>query len=282
MLYVIYFILIQAQIALAIAVVWLVMICLYETVAWAILFILFAIFYALLCILDLPFGGAIMRALRCENLPDAWTKISNWHKGNAYTRTFFCSSQCGKGFYPGDLSPFCWRQDSKEPLFSAQQVIYNSFAKANFINDNNNEKLIYSYKPGIKYYTSLTEEQKKNLWSDVFKGRYAYISECNHAYSDFKPLNISICSYFNDVNNTDIPDDIKIKLKDLCQSAFCKQSSDYDFCANKVDDSLIELGLDEKKDYIKLILLSLVVISVLVLIIIFVNQANILPKASTI
>jgi hypothetical protein len=255
-LYIIYFILVNLQIAVAIAYIWLVTSNVLQTIFWTLLFLIFAIFYSLLCIIDLPLGGFIMRSLRCENLPDAWAKVANWHKGNNFSRTFFCSRRCSKSFYPSKLWPMCMKQSKDEPTFAPQQIIFNTFKNSEYISKV--QKAFYSHTPNHNYYLNMTQDQKKNMWNEIYKNKQSYTNDCRYAYVDYDSITISMCEYFYE-NKDSLSDETQKEIGSLCKSTYCKNEGDYNFCKTNIDDALIEEKGVSEKNYIKMIIFCIIV-----------------------
>ena len=267
-LYIIYFILVNIQIAVAIAYIWAVCSAIAGTVYWGVQVLVFAVFYCILSVIDMPLGGFIMRSLRCENLPDAWSRVSNWHNGNWYERTFFCSYQCRQGFKPSTLLPIsmCVSQDTDEPIYAPQQVIYNTFKNNEFVNSVG-AKLVYSHSVDAAYFASKPETQAK-MWKAVFEARQTYIQGCRNGssgtsgYSDYDPLIKQMCSYMM-ANNAF--DDDKV-CKGLCENLYC---SDTDAAKNPLCEVKQETGIDSEqaqpKDIVRKILFTVICIIVVFL-----------------
>jgi len=266
-LYIIYFILVNIQIAVAIAYVYIILMYVSLTVFWALLCLVFVIFYAILSIMDLPLGGFIMRSLRCENLPDAWTRNSNWHKGNMFTRTFFCSRSCRKGFYPYELAPLCVKQPDDQPIWAPHQVIYNAFMNNEYISTVR-DKILYNHTPDYKYYTTMTEDKKRDLWKKVYSDRATYNTECvkgsggKTGFRDYDPLIREMCVDF--YKDTDLDKDSKQTIIGLCQNLYCTEDNDFAFCQDQNKSDLLG-NAAPPKDLIKIIIISSIIIVILVI-----------------
>lgn len=270
-LYIIYFILMNLQIPVAIAYVVQVSISVFETIMWSLLIGIFVIFYGTLSVLDMPMGGFIMRSLRCENLPDAWSKVSNWHNGNKYTRTFLCSTQCKSGFAPAEFGPLCESRPPDEPVYAPHQVIYNTFKQAQYLLMTT-AKTTYSHTPNLKYFSIKEKKDQEAVWQGVFAARASYIDSCKHgtttstAYSEYDPLVKHMCGYFTDANMTTNYDKITLgKINDLCASVFCNETTKESFCTSEEEANahLVSDDAPPKKDLIKLILFTIVAILVI-------------------
>lgn len=272
-LYIVFTLLYILQIATAIAYVVKIAVCIFATGVWIGQIALFAIFYGLLSVIDMPLGGFIMRSLRCENLPDAWASVSNWHNANKYERTFFCSNQCKSRFYPSDLVPLlCTSQDADEPTYAPHQIIYNTYKQAEFLNKLTTKKT-YSHTPDAKYYTMKVDRQKK-LWEQVFKARQSYIKQCRigttstSGYADYDPLVKQMCSYFanTDAISTTYDETTLDSINGLCRDVFCGDDQEGPFFCTTEEESdpvCIESDGAPPKDVIKVILFTIIAILVI-------------------
>jgi hypothetical protein len=232
----------------------------------------FAVFYALLSIIDLPLGGFIMRSMRCENLPNAWTNTSNWHKGNMFQRTFFCSWKCGKGFAPSSLYPVCLRQSKDEPIFAPHQVIYNTYMNSDYLTTTF-DKLFYSHSPDYKYFTTMSDEQKNKLWGDVYNARNAYNTSCiqgipgvSVGYKDYDPLIRQMCDYYGSDASADVDATTRLTMLEMCQSMYCEGGDTENkpsYCNKQKNADDLLSGMTESKDLVKIIIISSIIILVL-------------------
>ena len=267
-LFITYVILIALQIGTAIAAIWVISVKIALTVVWVTLFLIFAIIYGVLTVLDMPLGGLIMRNLRCENLPDAWSRVSNWHKGNKFSRTFFCSRQCRDNFYPSDLSPLCVKQKLDEPALAPQQILYNVYKNKTFI-DKMQSKFIYGRSPDMNYFVKMSEVEKKDMWSSVYDAQLQYSSDVETGYEDFDDLGKQICVnfYLNPLPTLTSQN----KVITLCQTAYCDGGTTaFNFCANT--ESQVEADEPPPKDIVKMIVFALLVLTVLCIFIWFVAR----------
>jgi hypothetical protein len=244
-LLVVYIILVAMQLGTIIGFLWVVFVKIFETVLWTILFVIFAIIYGIIAIIDIPLGGAIMGALRCENMPDAWSKTSNFHRLNLFQRTFFCSSRCRSTFYPSGI--MCKRQSKDEPVMTPQQIIYNMFLSHTYLSQLGG-KTMYSHTPPTAYYMNYTQDQKKKHWKTVYEEQSTYFSEVATTpdYKTYDSTIQCICKHLlkeSDGNsNNGLDEETQGKLKKLCQQAYCRGSSSstssFAFCQNVEEEAV--------------------------------------------
>lgn len=185
------------------------------SVLWFFVFILFSSLYLVLSILDIFFGGAIMRMLRCENLPNLWHQRNNWHKGNKYDRSLFCSQPCRKSFYPfGGI--FCMRQIKHEPTYAPHQLIYSAFKKNAYLHGLQNN-MVYNHKVNKTLYTEMNEKMKVDNWRAAYASEQEYIVDIRDKYKKYEKLVEGICSqHFQKEKNEQNGEMISV-----CKSIFC-------------------------------------------------------------
>ena len=256
-LLVFYIVLVAMQLGTVIGFLWVVFVKIYETILWTILFIIFAIIYGIIAIIDIPLGGAIMGALRCENMPDAWARTSNFHRLNLFQRTFFCSSRCRSSFFPSGM--MCKRQSKDEPSMTPQQIIYHLFLSRNYLQQlsggspwlSQKEKILYSNTPPTAYYVNYTQDQKLRHWKTVYEEQSAYFSEVATTpdYKTYDPTILCICKHLLSQSEESKESDLGLdeetqgKLKKLCQQAYCRASSSsaFAFCQNVNEETVAAL-----------------------------------------
>lgn len=236
---------------------------LYFTIILISVLLLYIIVYGLLGVIDMVTGGLLMKLLRCENLPDAWSKTPNWGRHNRYTRTFFCSSKCRERFFPSGI--FCTKQPKEEPTFAPQQVIFQTWANKDYITSIK-KKIFYSYRPGRSYFTSMSDDDRKDKWQEVYDNQTAYMSDQRGAFNIVDPMIRAMCIYYTDSNiESGLSDGAKAKMKNLCVSCYCGDPDpsiqNLSFCKNAVNDYLI--NTNEKTNIISLTIMIISIVIIL-------------------
>jgi hypothetical protein len=275
-LYMIYFILYNIFFFVAVGYVVRVLVCTFMTLWWFIQWLAFALIFVAIAIIDFPLGGAIMRSLRCENLPNAWHTTPNWHRENMNMRSLFCNRKCRKRFYANGPH-FCKRQSKDEPAYAPQQVIFNTLRKVEYMRSTS-EKLIYSRKPNMKYFLSYTDSDKELLWREVFQAQMEYMSETDRPYEKYNKINISYCKFINaSYDEKVMPKDVHDKLKQLCVTAFCRDADNckLEFCKERPPNAtpaLLDTPEAKSVDLVKTILAALIIIAALVVVIMLIMR----------
>jgi hypothetical protein len=247
---------------------------------WGALIFVFALFYFILALLDMPFGGFIMRSLRCENLPGSWSNISNWHNGNAFTRTFLCSKSCRKSFYPSSELPICVKQKKDEPIYAPHQVIYNTYMNNDYLS-NIIDKMTYSHTPNYEYFTKMTSQQQQKIWNKVYEDRKTYNEQCvsgsggNSGYTDYDDLIQHMCVSFQ---RDPMPDEsAQDQIMGMCQSVYCStdsRASRATFCSQAEDTTSLINAAQEPKDLVRIIIFTVIIIAVLVVLLAFLLKSD--------
>lgn len=241
---------------------WVLSIKIWLTIVWTALFLLISIFFVVAQLLDLITGGAILGALRCENLPNAWHTVPNFVNDNRYRRTFLCSSQCAARYYPtGSL--MCKKQPAYEPSFCPQQLIYNAFM--NNMEVLKNKPYTFHYVPTIEYYRQ-SVEQRKQTWSTMFDKRRAYIDKCNEAMQPYDEMVKAMCTILMKDRGLkeDNPRDYN-KLLSLCKLVYCNSLHQMPYCDQAPDlpaaDPASSLDLLRKTIHQFIVLVSIIIIA---------------------
>lgn len=232
------------------------------TIFMIIILLLYYVIYIVLALIDTVTGGIIMKALRCENLPDAWAKLPNFSKSNKYTRTFLCSVPCAKRYEPNGF--LCVKKPKEIPTFSPQQIIYQTWENKQYFN-NLKEQILYEKTPDQSYFLDLTPDEQKGMWGDVYKQSVDYYGETMDEYSKFDPIIRGMCTCMVSEETSQLSQEGKEKLKELCQYTYCTSEQpnlkNLPFCTNFTLDEKKNETSSEKKNIIKLILYILAAIT---------------------
>jgi hypothetical protein len=148
------------------------------------------------------------------------------------------------------------KQSKDEPTFAPQQIIFNTFKNSEYISKV--QKAFYSHTPNHNYYLNMTQDQKKNMWNEIYKNKQSYTNDCRYAYVDYDSITISMCEYFHE-NKDSLSDETQKEIGSLCKSTYCKNEGDYNFCKTNIDDALIEEKGVSEKNYIKMIIFCIIV-----------------------
>lgn len=183
---------------------------------WVTIFLLFGTIYFILSLLDSFTGGAILKFLRCENFPSAWHEQPNWHKDNVYTRSFFCTYPCAKRYE--QYSFFCKKQNSNEPIFTPQQIIYNTYKRKAYITSAWN-KMHYEHVPKLQDYVRKSDMEKMNVWTQFINDKKSYHRNAKSKFFKYNKICEASCSVL--LLDPNIKKDDKEKIKTMCKNAFC-------------------------------------------------------------
>ena len=252
------------------------------TIVLVIFFLIFYVFYFLLAVIDIFTGGIIMRSLRCENRPDAWAYTSNWMRNNRFLRTFFCSRTCNKRYYPSGV--MCKKQNKDEPTFTPQQVIYQTWSNHEYIS-NLKDKIIFSHTPNYDYFANMNDNEKRQLWNDVYDNQVSYMQETQNAFTLYDPLISAMCLQMTSNDNKEITDENKNKIKKLCASCYCVAGSrkKLEFCKTSEQEKTLVQPEKTKKDIVLIIIsiLIIIVVAFVVFTLIFTGENKLTPNTIT-
>jgi hypothetical protein len=276
-----------------------------QTILWTALFVLIAVVYLVLYILDTVTGGAVFTLLRCENLPSAWHLNPNYARGSHYKRTFMCSGPCAKRFAPVDS--FCVRTKDFEPSYCPQQLIYSAYEEYQKLLDE--KPLSMNFKPDVSYFVKMNAEEKHALWREIHQARIDFTKTCDAVYGvrnrkidarvnadkpdyddfDYSAMTRQICNYY--ANNQEFKlnyPELYTKIMTLCKYCNCKDkyfntdpakedtshvpySSTLSYCKTDPAKEIQEIPPNPKKKTERDIISNVVILCILMIIMLLVS-----------
>jgi hypothetical protein len=234
------------------------------TIVWTAVYLLVAVVYLILQMLDKPTNGLIFKMLRCENLPNAWHLKPGFAKDNIFQRKFFCQYTCGKRYFPSGYK--CEKLPQYEPSYCPHQLIFNAYDKR--YSELQSNPFIHQYKPTIDYYLKKTDAARKAIWSDVYENRHEFMQQCSEKMAPYNHVTHKMCHVLADDEKfkKSNPDEYE-KIMSLCDLTYCKNDADKSkFCKHTSDTS----NDKNKHDIITTVTFKFIV---LILCIIFVSGA---------
>jgi hypothetical protein len=209
-------------------------------------------------------GHFVQHIVLCQNSPEAWFQIPNYHLDNIYRRSFFCVKPCGARYEPdGDSN--CKKMYHAQPAYCPPAEImriysgYNKGDRNHYFKDFNEHN--------IKYLKASPENREK-LLKDHYLKKMTYLDKCSVPMEPYKNITLNICSNLDNLEKTKQlkPKEIK-KLRDVCFQGYCNSKTNYPFCAKKVNSSSMDMS-----QLIKQICKIIAIIVVFFIIIIFILQ----------
>ena len=202
------------------------------TVVFTILFLVIAAFCLILAFINVITSGGMHSFLFCENSPAGWYKMTNYHMKNIYSREFFCSKPCMRGYAPDVTGSFCERQKRTAPNYCPQASVMRIFTGAG----RKDRKVGYSpYNTAINvnYRTSMPLEREKML-KEHFISMKKYMESCNDGLNRYNGVTKTICANIDVIEKFNL---YGFKKKDIdrmklaCAQSFCNSVNSYPFCA---------------------------------------------------
>jgi hypothetical protein len=225
----------------------------------------------ILAFLNVCFSGRLKFLVLCQNNPNSWYKIPNWHLDNRYMRGFTCSKPCKKGFAPEATGLNCIRQPKETPFHCPQAQIMRFYT-----GDGKKDRRRWFYankktKGNMKYLSKPPEGREDELL-EHFVNMTKYMSECTNKESYFSmhkylPLVRNICANSDVLYDKSFSKlDAKIigKMQKVCQQSFCNSEETYPFCSKPVISSD-----DAIADIVKKIILFIISLIIFVLVMMF-------------
>jgi hypothetical protein len=215
-----------------------------ETIIWILLLLFVIVFYAIIVAINYVAGGSLTGLVRCEDLPTAWLKHTNFMFGNIHIRRFFCNGTCRGNF----LTTAHWCSVSNRPSQCPQQVIYELFHESFWKKASNpmakETNSTFEFKPDFKY-MSLKSEEREKIIREHLRQKYKYLEDCykqstswnnlTHASKRYKrkqthPINqdifiqssLSVCEFVSKYGSQ-LPESTRQELEYLCNETYCRQ-----------------------------------------------------------
>ena len=218
------------------------------SIVFTILFLVIAALCLFLAFLNVITSGGMHNFLFCENSPAGWYKMTNYHMKNIYSREFFCSKPCMRGYAPDVTGSFCERQKRTAPNYCPQASVMRIFTGAG----RKDRKVGYSAfntAINVNYRTSMPIEREKML-KEHFISMKKYMESCNDGLNRYNGVTKTICANIDVIEKYNLygfkKNDIE-RMKLACAQSFCNSVNSYPFCAGlsgiskDPDETLIKL-----------------------------------------
>lgn len=210
-----------------------------------------AIFCGILAGVNWMTNGAIKGIVLCQNGPNAWYKIPNFHLNNKFERGVFCSKPCAKGYSPDVTGFACVRKPGTTPAFCPQAQVMRFYSgeadkdESRWTFKDKNTKTDFRF---LSKTVERREEALLNHWLDMRK----YLEECNNSQNayglqKYDNMVINICSSVDAMSDgalTKRETEIWQRTKTVCKQGFCNSRATFPFCNTldvKSDDDMTEL-----------------------------------------
>ena len=245
----------------------------FYTVVLVVLFVVICAFCIILTVFNYMTSGGMKNFLFCENNPAGWYKMANYHLRNIYSREFFCSKPCLKGYAPDVSGSFCERQKRAAPNFCPQASVMRILT-----NDGRKDTKVgyskFNDKTNLNYRTSLPFAREKMLQDHYFDMK-KYMETCTDKLRNYDGVTKSICASVDTIEKYNLygmkKTDIE-RLKLACAQSFCNSVNSYPFCANLS-------GMSKDADEMLIKMLVKFFISVIIFLIVIITFMQILKEA---
>lgn len=235
------------------------------TLVFTVLFLVIAAFCLLLAFVNVITSGGMHNFLFCENSPAGWYKMTNYHMKNIYSREFFCSKPCMRGYAPDVTGSFCERQKRTAPNYCPQASVMRIFT-----GDGRKDRKVgysaYNTAINVNYRTSMPIEREKML-KEHFISMKKYMEGCNDGLNRYNGVTKTICANIDIIEKYNLygfkKNDIE-RMKLACAQSFCNSVNSYPFCAGlsgiskDPDEMLIKLLV---KYFISIIIFLIVIMT---------------------
>ena len=153
----------------------------------------FLLIITILNLLPIPKKGWLSNIVLCQNSPDSWYKVPNYHLGNKFERSLFCKSACASGHAPDELTgEFCDRIPKGQPSYCPQAEIMRIITN----HSRNDRKYIYdNYDTNTNiWYTLMTPADKETAYKQYYFTRRKFFNKCEDTLGNFNNMTLDFCS----------------------------------------------------------------------------------------
>lgn len=190
-----------------------------ETFTYAILVLIATACFIAIWIVNIASGGLLTFLLRCENKPDSWFNASGYHVGNLYKRFLMaCYWPCSPGF-ENKWSYFCVKRQQSCPLYCPQQQIYG-FLEQPEARNRLQPYMFERHLPDANFYTA-SIMAKRSILLKTMEKKKEFLGACMVKMKPYDFMNRSICANIEHLDGEKYPNDLKVKMANVCKQAYC-------------------------------------------------------------
>lgn len=223
-------------------------------VIFGMIFLITTLFCALMAGINAASGNAIASLILCQNDPDSWFKMPNWHYKNRWDRGFFCSKPCLPGYRPSSTGMFCEKLPRGTPSHCPQASVMRMYVmnKTDMVDHFKDYPIVGNLK-----YLSSDPDTRENLLKKHYLRKRDFLNNCNRSMKPYNYMPMNICSSLDAIEKDGLnginPATLK-RLKISCAQSYCNASSSYPFCA-KLSEPDDNNSVDLWKRILKIIIL---------------------------
>ena len=221
----------------------------------------FLLIITILNLLPIPKKGWLNNIVLCQNSPDSWYKVPNYHLGNKFERSLFCKSACATGHAPDELTgEFCDRIPKGQPSYCPQAEIMriitdHSRGDRKYLYDN------YDTTTNV-WYALMTPADKETAYKHYYFTRKKFFNKCEDTMGTYNKMTLDFCSSldmmkkmkYNGLSDSDIA-----RLEKVCHQNFCDSRNRYSFCGKFGKNEQEEKSLSELIKQIVIFMLTAII-----------------------
>jgi hypothetical protein len=261
-LYILYSILNLPPFIFLVAAIWFIIMDIIPLLIYCAIFTALLILIFLICLIltwvNVMTGGALKDIVLCDNSPGSWYKTANYHLGNKWERGIFCTRPCFSRYTPDTTGISCNKLPKGYPPYCPQAEIMRIYSTkktdSNYKFENYNDK-------GNVYYMSKEPLKREEMLKKHYLHKRDFMNVCNKEMSNYNTIALNICA---SIDSLDLQPKDKLRLKQVCQQAYCTSEKNYPFCSK-----ISELKEDDKNAIIKKVIKIMVIMIIFCLVFLF-------------
>ncbi len=198
---------------------------------FGVVFVVTTIFCGLMAGINAASGNAIASLILCQNDPDAWFKMPNWHFKNRWERGMFCSRPCLPGFKPSSTGMFCERLPRGTPSHCPQASVMRMYVmnKTDMVDHFKDYPIVGNLK-----YLSSDPQTRELLLKKHYLRKRDFLSTCKRTMAPYDYMPLNLCSSLDAIEKSGMnginPATLK-RMRVACAQSYCNSSNSYPFCA---------------------------------------------------
>lgn len=200
------------------------------TLVSGIIFVIIALVFGLVSILNFMTTGALNKMALCQTSPLAWHQIPSYQMKNYYERALFCKKPCAMGFAPDKLTgDICERIPLAQPNFCPQASVMRVLNHEMGMTETGT----YSNYITTPTFMSKSPEEKEKLYINFFMERQKFFDSCDNTMRNYTSFANNVCANLDAIKANKINGltDSEIgKLENICKQGFCNSQKRYAFC----------------------------------------------------
>lgn len=225
------------------------------------IFLVVSLFCLVLAAINKISGNKLQSMILCQNSPESWFELPNYHLDNIYRRSFFCVKPCASRYEPDGDS--CKKMYKYQPAYCPPAEIMRVYTGLNRNDRVTHFKEFNQY--DVRYLMKSPQDREKML-RDHYLKQVRHLDKCEEPMKPYKDITLNICANLDYMEkNKQLSQEQINKMRAVCYQGYCNSNTNYPFCAKKAASSDADMT-----QLIKQLCKILAIVIIFVILIIFI------------